>query len=227
MTQIEYKDVEIALDVWGKTGAGPEISKDMALRQAAINAAPSATSIITEVLGREGVSGWQPDCATDLLSLLLGGQVTWRQTGGLLFSWKFTFDVATVRFRRVVSSAAPGQSSGRFCDQCGSPTSAEARFCGSCGAMMPGMAARQDKAASLQATPAWYPTHRIPAGGMPAWNGPDGSGQPASQLAEYLDVVIVSRAGDWAQVSAANGWRGWVDGRKLTNAPTPPSAPHI
>ena len=81
--------------------------------------------------------------------------------------------------------------------------------------------------ASVQATPAWYPTHRVPAGGMPAWNGPDGSGQPASQLAEYLDVVVMSRAGDWAQVSAANGWRGWVDGRKLTNAPTPPPAPHI
>ncbi len=77
--------------------------------------------------------------------------------------------------------------------------------------------------ASMQATRVWYPTHRVPAGGMPAWNVPDGSGPPAGRLPEYLDVAVVSGIGDWAQVGAVNGWRGWVDGRKLTKGRGPRS----
>jgi hypothetical protein len=76
----------------------------------------------------------------------------------------------------------------------------------------------------IQRTPAWVPTHRVPSGGMDAWNVPDGSGPPASRLPESLDLAVVSSVGDWAQVSAVNGWRGWVDGRRLTKAPAPPPA---
>ncbi|HEY5472356.1 MAG TPA: ClpX C4-type zinc finger protein [Candidatus Limnocylindrales bacterium] len=134
MTQSEFKDLRVQLDVWGKTSAGLTISKDTALRQAAINASPQATRIIAEALGVEGASGWQPDGATDLPSLLLAGRVVWRQTGGIMFSWKFTFDSVTLRFGRSVLPAPSAQTSARFCDQCGSPVGVEARFCAACGA---------------------------------------------------------------------------------------------
>jgi hypothetical protein len=134
MTQSEFKDLRVPLDVWGKTRAGPATSKDAALRKAAINASPQATRIIDEVLGVEGASGWQPDGATDLPSLLLAGRAVWRQTGGIMFSWKFTFDSVTLRLVRSVSPAASAQTASRLCDQCGSPVGAEARFCAACGA---------------------------------------------------------------------------------------------
>jgi len=28
-------------------------------------------------------------------------------------------------------------------------------------------------------------------------------------------VAVVERKGDWARVTASNGWSGWVDGRRL------------
>jgi HEAT repeat protein len=65
------------------------------------------------------------------------------------------------------------------------------------------------------ATPDWAPTHVVPPGGMAAWNTPDPSLPPATQLPERLEVVVETSAGLWAQVRAANGWRGWVDGRLL------------
>jgi len=133
MTQIDYKDVRVPLDVWGKSAAGPNISRDLALRQAAMNASQQAASIIDEVLRAEGALGWQPDEATDLVALLGAGRVAWRHTGGILFSWKFTFDFATIHFRRPVSPADPERSSSRACAQCGSPMGTEARFCSSCG----------------------------------------------------------------------------------------------
>jgi hypothetical protein len=134
MTQSEYKDLRVPLNVSGKARAGPAISKDTALRQAAINASPLATRILTEVLRVEGASGWQPDGAADLPGLLLAGRVVWRQTGGIMFSWKFTFDSVTLRFARSVSPADFAPASSRVCDQCGSPVGAEARFCAACGA---------------------------------------------------------------------------------------------
>jgi hypothetical protein len=134
VTQSEYKDLRIPLNVLGKASAGPAVSKDQALRRAAINAAPQATAIIAEVLGVEGNSGWQPEGPTDLPGLLLAGQAVWRQTGGIMFSWKFTFDSVTLRFQRSVSQADSVQLSARPCDQCGSPVGAAARFCSSCGA---------------------------------------------------------------------------------------------
>jgi hypothetical protein len=65
------------------------------------------------------------------------------------------------------------------------------------------------------AAPAWTPTHLVPAGGMWAWANPDPSRPPTVALLERLPLVVEGRAGDWAQVCAVNGWRGWVDGRLL------------
>jgi hypothetical protein len=65
------------------------------------------------------------------------------------------------------------------------------------------------------ATPVWTPTHLVPAGGMWAWASPDPSHPPIVALAERLPLVVEGVAGDWAQVCAVNGWRGWVDGRLL------------
>jgi protease PrsW len=65
------------------------------------------------------------------------------------------------------------------------------------------------------ATPAWVPTHLVPPGGMAAWAAPDPSQPPVVNLSERLELVVESRAGAWALVRAVNGWRGWVDGRRL------------
>jgi hypothetical protein len=146
MTQIEYKDRLVPLDVWGKAGAGPTTSKDTALRQAAINASPQAMRMIAAVLDVEAASGWQPDEATDLPSLLLEGRAVWRQTGGIMLSWKFTFDSVTIRFRRSELEVASAPMPARLCDQCGSPMGAEARFCASCGAAIAAGSAAEAKA---------------------------------------------------------------------------------
>lgn len=63
--------------------------------------------------------------------------------------------------------------------------------------------------------PAWTPTHVVPAGGMPAWDAPDPSRPPVARLSERVELVVVARAGAWAQVRGLNGWTGWVDGRLI------------
>ena len=70
--------------------------------------------------------------------------------------------------------------------------------------------------------------HLVPAGGLAAWPTPDGSRLPALVLPERLELVVEARHGAWAEVRAANGWRGWVDGRLLIDprqAPRPPARP--
>ena len=62
---------------------------------------------------------------------------------------------------------------------------------------------------------AWMPTHVVPAEGVAFWVAPDSSLPPAGQLTAYVELVIDSISGGWAQVRAQNGWRGWVDGRLL------------
>jgi len=60
----------------------------------------------------------------------------------------------------------------------------------------------------------WTPTHTTPSGGLAAWAQPS----PASASVHVdggLPVQVVARAGEWAQVSAQNGWAGWVDARLL------------
>jgi hypothetical protein len=68
--------------------------------------------------------------------------------------------------------------------------------------------------ATATPTPAWSPTHTVPAEGMTAWAAPDPTAQSVA-LAGGLPVAVVERAGDWAHVTASNGWSGWVDGRRL------------
>jgi len=63
--------------------------------------------------------------------------------------------------------------------------------------------------------PAWTATHLAPDEGLPAWAAPDPSQAPIVTLAGRLELVIAERAGDWARVTAVNGWTGWVDGRRL------------
>jgi hypothetical protein len=50
---------------------------------------------------------------------------------------------------------------------------------------------------------------------MAAWDAPDPSRPPIYNLPERLELVVDSRSGAWALVRAVNGWRGWVDGRRL------------
>ena len=59
------------------------------------------------------------------------------------------------------------------------------------------------------ATPAWAPTHLAPPDGLQSWDQPDAS-RPMTPLAPGLELAIVQRIGDWAQVRAINGWSGWV-----------------
>ena len=73
-------------------------------------------------------------------------------------------------------------------------------------------------AAQLVTTPgvaAWAPTHLVPSDGMAAWGAPDPSRPPVAMLPPWLELAVEAIAGEWAQVRAANGWRGWVDGRLL------------
>jgi hypothetical protein len=65
------------------------------------------------------------------------------------------------------------------------------------------------------ASPGWAPSHAVPAGGIPAWAGPDPSAAPVANLSPGLELRVDDRLGDWAKVSASNGWVGWVDGRRL------------
>ena len=68
-------------------------------------------------------------------------------------------------------------------------------------------------------------THAVPAEGLPAWAGPDGSVAPAANLDPGLDVMLIESRGDWAYVRCSNGWEAWVDGRRLVvAAPAPPPA---
>jgi hypothetical protein len=67
--------------------------------------------------------------------------------------------------------------------------------------------------------PGWLPTHYVPREGMPAWDYPDPSRPPRVMLNAGLGLVIDGVAGDWALVRAVNGWKGWVDGRRLRPRP--------
>lgn len=64
------------------------------------------------------------------------------------------------------------------------------------------------------ATPPWTPSHTVPAEGLTAWVEPDPKAQSVA-IAGGLPVAVVERKGDWARVTASNGWSGWVDGRRL------------
>ena len=63
--------------------------------------------------------------------------------------------------------------------------------------------------------PVWAPSHVVPAGGLPGGGAPAPARQPVALLSERVELVVLSRAGAWAQVRGVNGWTGWVDGRLI------------
>jgi HEAT repeat protein len=70
-------------------------------------------------------------------------------------------------------------------------------------------------AAVPSVAPVSAPTLLVPQTGLLYWAVPDGRTPPAGRLDAFLELVVESTVGDWAQVRAVNGWRGWVDGRML------------
>ena len=66
---------------------------------------------------------------------------------------------------------------------------------------------------------AYEPTHVAPPEGLPAWPTPDGSQTPAATLDGGLDMQLLERRADWAQIECSNGWKGWVDARRLVEKP--------
>lgn len=69
---------------------------------------------------------------------------------------------------------------------------------------------------------AFTPTHTVPGSGMRAWATPDPSQEPVATLGAGLELQVVERRGQWAQVEASNGWTGWVDGNLLVERPAQP-----
>jgi hypothetical protein len=68
------------------------------------------------------------------------------------------------------------------------------------------------------------PTHVAPLEGLPTWSSPDPS-RPSAWLDPLLPVQLVGHQGDWGQITCANGWSAWVDGRLLIALPDgPPGA---
>ncbi len=66
---------------------------------------------------------------------------------------------------------------------------------------------------------AWSASHWASAVGQPAWTNPDSVSQPEALLPPNVELAVVQTHGDWAQVSARNGWQGWVDARQLVAIP--------
>ena len=69
--------------------------------------------------------------------------------------------------------------------------------------------------------PAWHPDHMVPVGGLDARLQPDPALPVIARLDAGLPVRIDQHWGEWAEVTASNGWRAWVDARSLL--PLPPT----
>jgi hypothetical protein len=69
----------------------------------------------------------------------------------------------------------------------------------------------------------WNPTFLTPPTGTPAWAQPNPALPPSLTIPGNVELVVENRAGDWAQVRAANGFSGFVDARVLI--PRPGAAP--
>jgi hypothetical protein len=84
-------------------------------------------------------------------------------------------------------------------------------------------------APAATAAPAWTANHTVPPEGLQAWAAPDPAGQVIATLASGVELQVVERRADWANVRAQNGWEAWVDGRRLvalgTPAPVSPGEP--
>ncbi|MEV6341488.1 SH3 domain-containing protein [Nocardia vinacea] len=64
-------------------------------------------------------------------------------------------------------------------------------------------------------TPAFHPTHQVPASGMPAWATPDSTRPPVARIEPRVELQILDRSGDWVHIACNNGWTAWVDGRAI------------
>lgn len=60
----------------------------------------------------------------------------------------------------------------------------------------------------------WSPTHVVKRR-ADAWAQPDPSGARAGTVKRRVEVQVLERQGDWAQVATSNGWSGWIDNRDL------------
>jgi Bacterial SH3 domain len=60
----------------------------------------------------------------------------------------------------------------------------------------------------------WSPTHVVTRR-ADAWVQPDPAGARAGTLKRRVEVQVVERQGDWAQVVTSNGWSGWIADRDL------------
>jgi len=70
------------------------------------------------------------------------------------------------------------------------------------------------------------PTHEVPDGGLDAWSLAVRTGPPTAHLDPGLEVQVVERRADSAQVACSNGWTAWVDdGRLVAWTPPPPEPP--
>ena len=83
------------------------------------------------------------------------------------------------------------------------------------GAVVGGLAAWQ-LAKRVQVNPAmaWRATHRTPPEGLQIWPIPDPAAA-AIVLPGGVDLALLQQRGDWAMVSARNGFVGYVDARLL------------
>ena len=64
-------------------------------------------------------------------------------------------------------------------------------------------------------TTGFAPTHKVPDGGLDAWAAPDGSVAAVARLESGLEVQVLQRSGDWAQIRCSNDWEAWTDGSRL------------
>jgi hypothetical protein len=69
---------------------------------------------------------------------------------------------------------------------------------------------------------AFAPTHRAPDEGLDAYAAPDPAPGAAAQIPGGLEIEVIERRADWAQVRTGNGWEGWVDGRRVVELPVAP-----
>jgi len=70
-------------------------------------------------------------------------------------------------------------------------------------------------------TTGFAPTHTIPDGGLDAWAAPDATVAAVARLDAGLDVQLLKRQGDWAQIRCSNDWEAWTDGRLLVAGESP------
>ena len=75
----------------------------------------------------------------------------------------------------------------------------------------------------------FQPAFASPAQGLRTWSRPDGSLPNGPEIPAGLELELVERLGDWADVRCSNGWSAWVDARALVAlaAPPPPLAPAV